>query len=296
MSDRPPPPPSPPPPPPAAPPVAGAAPPVDGPAPGAAPGAPPVALPGGEARPLPSPFVAVLGYTLRASLPAKRWFGVLLPCVGAVLFGLLSTLPDMSTERAFNRVAGGALFGLILPLTCLVVGDAIMGADIRAGTFPLTWLSPVRFPVIVLGRWLGGWLVTLATLVPAMALAALVAGLPEAAWPMAVATAAGAAAYVALFEMIGVMARRAAVWSLAVVFLGERLLGGQLSGIAQLSPLWEARQAYGGLADDIGGERILRDGVPEGAGALVRLAIITVVCLLVATWRIRRLRPGGADD
>ncbi len=58
---------------------------------------------------------------------------------------------------------------------------------------------------------------------------------------MALATAVGSAAYIALFEMIGVLARRAAVWSLAVVFLGERLLGGVLSGIAQLSPLWLAQ-------------------------------------------------------
>lgn len=264
-------------------------PPPPGPAPAVAPGP-------GDAQRLPSAFDAVLGYTLRACLPAKRWFGVLLPCVGAVLFGLLSTLPDTSRERAFTGAASNALFGLLLPLTCLVVGDAVMGADIRAGTFPLTWLSPVRFRVIVVGRWLGGWLVVLVTLVPAFALAAVVAGVAEVAAAIAIAAAFGAAAYVALFEMIGVLARRAAVWSLAVVLLGERLLGDALSGIAQLSPLWLAGQAYAGFAEDDGGRRMLRDGVPQGGGALVRLAVITVVCLAVATWRMRHIRPGSADE
>ena len=72
------------------------------------------------------------------------------------------------------------------------------------------------------------------------------------------------AAYIALFVMIGVLVRRAAVWALAVVFLGERLLGGALSGIAQLSPLWQAQQVYAGLRRGRrGGHRLLRDGMPQ---------------------------------
>ena len=43
------------------------------------PGPAPAAVPAGGGRGLPSPFVAVVGYTLRACLPAKRWWGVLLP-------------------------------------------------------------------------------------------------------------------------------------------------------------------------------------------------------------------------
>ena len=149
---------------------------------------------------------------------------------------------------------------------------------------------------IVAGRWLGGWLVALVTLVPAMALATIVAGVPEAAGPMAVAAAAGSAAYIALFVMIGVLARRSAIWALAIVFLGERLLGGDLSGIAQLSPMWEAQQVYAGLARDDGGWRLLREGTPNGWGAVVRLAMITVVTLAIATWRLGRLKPTGGDE
>ena len=41
--------------------------------------APPPSAPSSSGGGLPSPFVAVVGYTLRACLPAKRWWGVLLP-------------------------------------------------------------------------------------------------------------------------------------------------------------------------------------------------------------------------
>jgi ABC-2 type transport system permease protein len=245
-------------------------------------------------RPLPTPFVAIVTYTLRACLPAKRWFGILLPCAGALLFGLLAQVHSGVAAEGLADIAEAGLFHLILPLTCLVIGDAVLGADVRAGSFPLTWLSPVPFPVIAVGRWLGGWLVALVTLAPAMALAAVLAGVPEAAGAMAVATVAGAAAYVAMFIVIGVLVRRAAVWSLAIVLLGEWLLGATLTGIAQLSPLWMAQQAFAGLWED--GELIERSGMPSGAGAVVRLAIITVVLLVVAAWRLRRMTPVGDSD
>jgi hypothetical protein len=257
---------------------------------------------GGGGRPLASPFVAIVGYTLRGCLPARRWWGVLLPCVGAVLFGAMTQVVNNSdtsldTHEAFGVVAEQGLFGLVLPLTCLVIGDAIMGADIRAGTFPLTWLSPVPFHTIVLGRWLGGWIVALVTVVPALALAALVSGIPdagEAAATMVLAGVAGSAAYIGLFIMIGALVRRSAVWALAIVFLGERLLGNALSGIAQLSPMWESSQVYAGLGP--GGDELVRSGTPQGWGAVVRLAIVLAVTLVVASRRLRRLTPTGGDE
>ncbi len=255
---------------------------------------PPPTAPPRAGRPLPGPFVAVVGYTLRACLPAKRWFGVLLPCAGALLFGWLTHVNTVSAERAFADIAEGGLFRLILPLTCLVIGDAVLGADVRAGTFPLTWLSPVSFRFIVAGRWLGGWLVALVTLVPAMALSALVADVPSAAGPMAAATAAGAAAYIALFLLVGVLVRRSALWSLALVLLGEWLLGTPLTAIALVSPLWEAQQVFAGLWSS--GGLIERSGMPVGGGAVVRLGVITVAALALAAWRVGRMRPVGGDD
>ena len=101
-------------------------------------------------------------------------------------------------------------------------------------------------------------------------------------------------AYIAVFIAIGCIAKRAAVWSLAFVFLVERLLGGALSGIAQLSPSWVARAAFLGLTD--GREDFMRDGIPQGTAALVRLVLITVVALALAANRLRHLRLTGSAD
>lgn len=240
-------------------------------------------------------FLAIVRYTLRSCVPPKRWAAVLLPCVGALLFGLLAHAAEENPDHAFANVAAEGIFGLVMPIAALVIGDSVLGAEVRAGTFQFTWLSPTPTWQIVLGRWIGGSLIALVTIAPASALAAVVAGSPASAGPAFVAAAVGSTAYVALFIAIGCITRRTAVWSLAIVFLVERLLGAALTGIAQLSPTWESRAIFVGLLDDVP-ERLERDGIPEGGAAIVRLLIVTAAALLIANWRMGRLRLSGAAD
>jgi len=245
-------------------------------------------------RPRPR-FVAIVRYTLRSCLPPRRWAAILLPCAGAILFGLLSHAIEARPERAFANIAAEAIFGLVMPIAALVVGDSVLGAEMRAGTFHFTWLSPTPLWRIVLGRWLGGSLVAVITIGPACAIAAVVAGTADSAGPAAIAGITGALAYVALFIAVGCITRRTAVWSLAIVFLVERLLGAALTGIAQLSPTWESRAIFVGFLDRPP-SRLVREGIPHGGDAIVRLAIVTVVSLAVANWRMRHLRLSGASD
>jgi ABC-type transport system involved in multi-copper enzyme maturation permease subunit len=166
---------------------------------------------------------------------------------------------------------------------------------VRSGTFHFTWLSPAPIWQIVVARWLGGTAVAMVTIVPSCALAAVVAGSPSSAVPAALAAAGASVAYIGLFIAIGCITRRTAVWSLAVVFLVERLLGAALTGIAQLSPTWESRAILVGYLDDPP-SRLVRDGIPQGGAAIVRLLIVTVVTLAVAHWRMGRMRLSGASD
>jgi ABC-type transport system involved in multi-copper enzyme maturation permease subunit len=242
-----------------------------------------------------SQLIAVIRYTLQSCLPPRRWAAVLLPCVGAVAFGLLSRGLFGGPDARFANVAAEAIFSLTMPITALVVGDAVLGAEVRAGTFHFTWLSPTRFWRIVAGRWIGGALVVTVTVGPACVLAALVAGAPGSAGAAFIAGVTGAIAYVAVFIAVGCITRRTAVWSLAIVFLVERLLGAALTGIAQISPTWLSRSTFVGLLDDPP-ERLVREGIPDGWGAVVRLAVVTAIALAIAVWRMGRMRLSGATD
>ena len=240
-----------------------------------------------------TPLAAIVRYTLRACVPSQRWL-LVLPVAGALLFGLLSRLSDEAAVTAFARVGGSALHTLVLPITCLVIGDALLGAEIRSGIFAFTWLSPVRYSTIVLGRWLGGWIIACLTLVPAAALAAVVAGAPSSAGAAAIAALAGAGAYLALFLAIGASFRRPVVWSLVLVILVERLLGAALAGIAQLSPDWLAQAVLVGLTSPA--EDLRREGIPHGWAAVGRLVFVAAVGLAIASRRLRSLQPASSAD
>ena len=242
-----------------------------------------------------SRFVAILVYTLRSCFPRKRWMAVIVPCSGALLFGLFAHAVSGPAQRSFALVAADGIFGLVVPIAALVIGDSVLGAEVRAGTFHFTWLSPVPTWKIVLGRWAGGSIVALVTIAPACALSAIVAGTARTAPAAFVAAGAGGMAYVGVFIAIGCLTRRTAVWSLAFVFLVERLLGSALTGIAQLSPTWESRAVLLGYLDHVP-ERVARTGIPQGGAAVVRLGIVTVVVLGIAIWRMSHMRMSGASD
>ena len=247
-----------------------------------------------RARPR-SRFVALFVYTLRSCFPLKRWAAVLLPCAGALLFGLLTHAADTSADEAFANIAAEGIFSLVVPIAALVIGDSVLGSEVRTGTFQFTWLSPAPIWQIVVARWLGGVAVALVSVVPSCALAAVVAGSPASPAPAALAAAGAGVSYVALFLTIGCMTRRTAVWSLAVVFLVERLLGAALTGIAQLSPTWQSRAIFVGYLDTPP-NRLVREGIPQGGDAVVRLLIVTIVTLVVAHWRMGRIRLSGPSD
>ena len=234
----------------------------------------------------------IAGYALKACFPKKRLIGLVLPAAGAFLFAALAQLIPEDPPEALALVANGGLFGVVLPVGCLVIGDAVLGAEVRSGILHFTWLSPASFAAIVAGRWLAAFVVALVALVLPFGLAALVAGVPRAVWPLALAAAAGSAAYLAVFVLIGALSRRAVVWSLAFVLLAERLLGAALSGLAQWSPGWEARAVYARFGPDAA-DTLHRSGIPEGGGAVVRLLLIAAVALAVAALRLGRLRLSG---
>lgn len=240
-----------------------------------------------------SPLLAIVTYTVRTAIHGRRWLAVLVPMVASAVLGMLS-VGQGGDLRDFATVATEGLFGLVMPVACLVIGDSVLGAEIRSGTFAFTWLSPVPTWQIAVGRWIGGSIVAGVSLAASFALAAVIGGGSSTLGPLVVATLAGSFAYTALFLAVGSIARRAAVWSLAYVFLVEGLLGSALSGIAQLTPGWVTPAAYLGLADiDFD---LVREGVPHGGGALVRLALIAVVGLVITSRRLRSIRLSGASD
>lgn len=237
-------------------------------------------------------MTALVTYTWRACLPPRRLVGLGLLVVASLLFGLIGSAVRDDPANAFAHVGSGGLFGLVLPLAGLVVGDAVMGAEVRKGTFHFTWLSPTARWKIAVARWFAGTVVLAVTIAPAFFLAGVIAGTARGGAAAAAGAVLGGSAYVAVLMAVGATFRRAAAVSLALVFLGERLLGTVLSGVAQWSPQWEAGAVFTGWSDRVSS----RGGIPSGGGAVVRLLLITAIGLAVTSWRLDKLKLAGPDD
>ena len=242
------------------------------------------------------PSIALIAFALRACFPRKRRWGLLLPCALALLFGLLARSAESGTPaEGFAQVAANGLFGLLLPIACLVIGDAVMGADVRAGTLPFTWLSPVPFRVIAVARWAAGTLVAWVTIVPAFALAAVLAGVPRAAGPAAVAT-------VGRRRCIrgAVRARRLRHPASDGVVARQSCFSARASWPPRSSASPNCRRAGWRSRCSTGSPTSLptscATGWPRGWGAAVQLVVVTVVCLALSGWRLGHLRLSGSSD
>lgn len=253
-----------------------------------------------DRRALPGPFAASVAYAVRACVPPKRWALLALPALAAVLFAVLVNVIDDPALRPAEREAEelqfllGALLAFVVPFACLIVGDAVLGAERRSGLLTFTWLSPTPFATIVVARWLAGSLVAAAALVPAVVLSAVIAGRADAAAVLVLAVLAASAAYVAVFMAIGVLTRRGMLWSLGFVMVGERTIMPILSSLAQLSPSLLAQATYAGLGP--GGADLARSGVPSGWWAVLRLLVLAAVALVVTEQALRRVTIlSGAD-
>jgi hypothetical protein len=92
--------------------------------------------------------VSIFLYTLQSCLPPKRWFALMFPCAGALMFGLIARAIDLSRERAFGEVGLEGLFSLIVPIAALnIIKKAIPDA------FGRGWagiaVCPVRVNVFI---------------------------------------------------------------------------------------------------------------------------------------------------
>ena len=230
-----------------------------------------------------------------ACLPGKRWVGALIPAAAAVLFGFIASTVDDTAARAFAGVAADALFGLVMPVTCLVIGDAVLGAEVRSGTFTFTWMSPVPTWQIAVGP-----LARRDASPPRRCSRSRSPSRPS--WPATPRApgrsrsrpCSGPRPTSPSSSPSACITKRAAVWSLAFVFLVERLLGASphrhrpalpvLGGAgrvhrAQRRPATSSARAS-----------------PTAPRALVRLCIISAVALVLTSTKLRSLKLTGSSD
>src|SRR5258705_1879643 len=178
----------------------------------------------------------VLGITLRATLGRKRALVfMLVPLVLILITVALKVVANSPVWPAeFLGVFG---FSVVLPLTALIIGTSVLGAEIDDGSIVHLLATPVTRLSVVISKFIAAMLLTIMFgAIPEFLAAAIANGFGD---KLTIGLLVGAliasVAYNALFVMLSVLTTPAIAVGLAYLLVWEGLLGNLIGGVRGLS-------------------------------------------------------------
>jgi ABC-2 type transport system permease protein len=224
----------------------------------------------------------VLRITLRATLGRKR--AVVFTLVPLALLLITVALKLVAKSPVWPAEFLGAFgFSVVLPLTALIIGTSVLGAEIDDGTIVHLLATPVSRLSVVMSKFAAAVALTVCFGAIPEYLAATIARGPAA--PLSIGLLVGglvaAVAYNALFVLLSLLTTRAIAVGLLYLVLWEGLLGNLIGGVRVLS----IGQYAVGVANSIASTSALNAHLTLGT-AVVMAAVVTVGALALATARL----------
>jgi ABC-2 type transport system permease protein len=233
--------------------------------------------------------------TLRATLSRRRALVFALPALVLILFTVALKASHAPSRPWPSHVLGTFGFSVLLPLTALIIGTSVLGAEVDDGSIVHLLATPVRRSSVVATKFfVATGLTMLFAAVPEL-IAALIAGggstPPTAGHPgglvslstsqfatgLFVGALACSVIYNAVFVMVSVATTRAIAVGLLYVLVWEVLLANFVSGARLLSVSHYGLGIAGGFVTD--------PALQAGLGVLTSVVmgiIVTAAALLLA--------------
>jgi len=246
-----------------------------------------------------NPTVALI--TLRATLSRKRALLFAIPAVILILFTLALRASRPPLRPWPSHVLGTFGFSVLLPLTALIIGTSVLGAEIDDGSIVHLLATPVRRSSVVVTKFVIATGLTMVFAAVPELIAALIAGGGSAPAPagtgpggaglgglvtvssgkLALGLFVGALAcsviYNAVFVMVSVATTRAIAVGLLYVLVWETLLSNFVSGVKLLSV-----SHYGlGIANGFVNDSALAAGLTVTTSVVMGV-IVTGIALALA--------------
>jgi ABC-2 type transport system permease protein len=240
--------------------------------------------------------------TTRATLGRKRALLFAIPAVVLIVLTLALKASRPPARPWPSHVLGQFGFSVLLPLTALIIGCSVLGAEIDDGSVIHLLATPVRRSSVILTKFAVATVLTMIFAAVPELIAALisgggltqpavtsVAGGPVTAIPgtpistgnfalgLFVGALVGAVIYNAIFVMVSVATTRAIAVGLLYVLIWEALLSNFVSGARLLSVSHYAL----GIANGIAHDPTLDAGLSVPT-SIVMGAIVTVLALVLA--------------
>ncbi|HEY7432351.1 MAG TPA: ABC transporter permease [Streptosporangiaceae bacterium] len=225
----------------------------------------------------------VAAVTLRATMGRKRALLFALPPLVLLLVTIALKLGHAERAAWPAEIVGVFGFTVVMPLTALIIGTSVLGAEIDDGSVVHLLATPVPRWVVIGSKYtVATGLTMLFAAVPEL-LAGLIAtgGATKLAIGLFAGALAGSLMYNAVFVMLSAVTSRAIAVGLGYVLVWEALLGNLVAGARLLS----VGQYSLGVADSIAHDPALNAqiGLPT---AVVMGAIVTVAALVIAAGRL----------
>jgi ABC-2 type transport system permease protein len=227
-----------------------------------------------------NPTVAAL--TVRATLGRRRALLFAVPAVILIALTLVLRASRPAGAPWPDRVLGDFGFSVLLPLTALIIGTGVLGAEIDDGSAIHLLATPVRRASVVVTKFAVAALVTMAfAAVPELIAGLLAPNSGRLAFALFVGALAGSVVYSAVFVMASVLTTRAIAVGLLYVLIWEGLLSNLVGGARILSIAHYCL----GIANAIYPDQNLNAGLTLTT-SLILAAVVTVAALIVATRRL----------
>ena len=254
----------------------------------------------------------VAGITLRATLSRKRALLFALPAVILIVFTVALRASRPPSRPWPSHVLGTFGFTVLLPLTALIIGTSVLGAEIDDGSIIHLLATPVRRLSVILTKFVVATGLTIVFAAVPELIAALISGGGNApdqvtvnngnvvhvtpgglisggsfALGLFVGALVASIVYNAIFVMISVATTRAIAVGLLYVLIWEVLLGNFVSGARLLSVSHYGLGIANGFAHDPGLDAGLAVPTAIIMGAIVTVAALTLAVNLLSSFTLK---------
>jgi ABC-2 type transport system permease protein len=190
-----------------------------------------------------------------------------------------------------NTLLDGTMIRSILPLSCLLLGTAAFGNEIDGGTILYVLTKPIRRSEIVMAKFVASASLVGVFLVPATAIAGLIAAESSSDTDVVVgftiAVALGVLAYTALFIVVSLVTQRALLFGLAYILVWEAIATDLFSATVYLS-IRQYCLSIAGLLSNVSQDTF--DPKVAPAVAPVLAIAVTIGALVMAVQRLEKLQ------
>jgi ABC-2 type transport system permease protein len=249
--------------------------------------------------------------TLRATMGRRRALLFAVPPLILIVFTLLLKTARGAARPWPSHVLGTFGFTVLLPLTALIIGTSVLGAEIDDGSIVHLLATPVRRASVVITKYTVATLLTVLFAAVPEGIAALLSGggstppvqvaagnliqmtpgTPVSAGNLAlglfVGAVVGAVIYNAIFVMVSVATTRAIAVGLLYVLVWESLLSNFVSGVRLLSVSHYALGVANGIVNDPGLNADLTVGTSVVMGVIVTVLALALAVNLLRSFTLK---------